>query len=141
RIAKIAFPTSPMKGQNLPRSEGNTPLFAIPKSAGQNAVVRKNRALSTSSLLQPDFSKSHAQVLQTPIKKSKIVTAFQKQHEALLTNTFKYKVKFLGKGSYSNAWTLEDNKEPIIPGVDNADLVLKAYHGESSGFGELKLRN
>ncbi len=158
RIAKIAFPVSPMKlPQNLP------PVFAIPNpiervSAGQDAVVRKNRALSTPSLPKPDFSQSWApecrvteskSVQATPAKrivaKSRIGTApvvspFQKQHEALLANTFKYKVTYLAKGSFSNVYTLEGNENPIVAGVDNSELVLKAYHGENSGFAEGKLR-
>lgn len=165
KIAKIAFPISPMKEQNLPsvRSEIKFPSFAMPKQiervfAGQDAVVRKNRSLSTSDLPKPDFSKSWAQqsgvtesksVQPTPAKKivaksrtgiAPVVSPFQKQHEALLTNSFKYKVTYLAKGSFSNVYTLEDNKDPIIDGINNSELVLKAYHGENSGFSEKKLR-
>lgn len=165
RIAKIAFPISPMKGQNLPfvRSELKPSVFAIPQqiervSAGEDAVVRKNRSLSTSSLPQPNFSQSWApqfrapeskSVQATPVKKivavsrlgtAPVISPFQKQHEALLTNTFKYNVTYLAKGSFSNVYTLEGNENPIIAGVSNSDLVLKAYHGENSGFSEGKLR-
>jgi hypothetical protein len=85
----------------------------------------------------------------TPVKKASVkragigsfvISLFKKLHEALLTNTFKYKVTYLSKGSYVNVYTLDDNEEPIIPGVDNSDLVIKAFHGENSGFDEKKLR-
>jgi hypothetical protein len=82
----------------------------------------------------------------TPVKKARagsftslVVSLFKKLHETLITNTFKYKVTYLAKGSYSNVYTLENNEDPIIPGVNNSDLVLKAFHGEKSGFNEKTL--
>jgi hypothetical protein len=158
RISKIAFPVSPMKEklhQNRPSVYGNRTAnnFAIPLalvSAGSDAVVNHTEILSM-PLPKPDFSyasqlgkiETKLVVQQTPIKRARagsVISSFQKLHEALLANTFKYKVTYLGKGSYSNAYTLENNADPIIAGVNNSDLVLKAYHGEKSGFLERKLR-
>lgn len=109
------------------------------------------RETQVQSLPKPDFSNFGRPQLQDtelkmppkPVKRARagsVISVFQKQHEALQANTFKYKVTYLGKGSYSIAWTLEGNEDPIVPGVDNSDLVLKAFHGETSGFGEKKLR-
>jgi hypothetical protein len=143
RINKIAFPKSPTssptkcrQNQSPARFEKTPPLFVMPE-------MELEKMPDFSNPFKLDVQESKAPP-QRPTKRPKVeptASKFQKQHEALCSNTFKYKVTYLAKGSFSNCYTLENNIDPIIPGVDNSDLVLKAYHGENSGFGELKLRN
>lgn len=74
------------------------------------------------------------------------LSPFETQNNALTLNQFKLadqrecKVSYLAKGTFSNVYTLEDNQNPIISGIDNSALVLKAFHGENTGFNEHKLR-
>jgi hypothetical protein len=165
RIANITFRISPNPSptklhQNYPSVHFKEPapkhvgsLFAgMDTDAGMDAFTIETEILSN-PLPKPNISNSFTLktqskelniVQQTPIKRARagsVISFFQKLHETLLANTFKYKVTYLAKGNYSNVYTLEGNEAPIIPGVDNSDLVLKAFHGEQSGFVERKLRN
>jgi len=55
---------------------------------------------------------------------------FKDQHQKLLNGEFNLmKVTFFAKGSYSNVYSIE-----------GSDLLLKAFHGEKSGFHEPTLR-
>lgn len=160
RIAQINFPSSPKKMPLPPPVFEDTPLFfAKPKHAGSlfaglDAVVTETNVQSMpfsdfSDFLTPELKGTESLKLpQTPMRKAPVKRArlqsttslFQKLHEALYANTFKYSVTYLATGSYFNVYTLDGNEETIIPGVDNSELVFKAFHGEKSGFEESRLR-
>lgn len=141
----------------LPSVSENTPaLFATPKHvgslfAGLDAVVTETNVQSMPFSDFSDFISSETEsqkppptpAKRAPVKKARLestTSLFQKLHEAFHANTFKYSVTYLAKGSYFNVYTLDSNEETIIPGVDNSELVLKAFHGEKSGFAENRLR-
>ena len=160
RIAKIAFPASPPRSPSKDpydtcstpsRSPVSTPPKLKRSLFGHSAAFSEERKLEMPlpNLPLPSFPTEEAQTTKTqtppptPSKKQRTgnpVSVFKKQHEALTNNTFKYDVTYLAKGSYSNVYTLETTPVQVIPGVDNSTLVLKAFHGEKSGFGERSLR-
>ncbi len=161
RIAQINFPRSPKKMESFPSVFEDKPtlLFATPTYlgnlfAGQDAVAKTETYIQNtpfSDFFSLEFPTTGSIIPhQTPVKKAPVkrirmeaISVFQTLHEALSTNTFKYKVTCLAEGSnrsYFNVYTLEDNADPIISGVNNSDLVLKAFHGKNnSGFGETLL--
>lgn len=149
RIAQINFPHSPKK-KNPPIFEDTRPLFEAPKYVGSlfagqvedKPFVDFSEYIPSEPLITNSLKPAQTP-RKPPVNKTRagaVISIFQKLYDALSTHTFKYTVAYLAKGSYFNVYTLEDNVKPIIPDVSNADLVLKAFHGENSGFGEAKLR-
>ncbi len=81
-----------------------------------------------------------------PSKKSRsaLVSRFREQYTNLGNNEFKMhgqpiQVTYLAEGTYSSVYTLEKNTTPIILGVDNSTLVLKAFHGKNAKFHDLSM--
>lgn len=149
RIDQIAFPFSPSSSPTSSPEKRTSqqkrdfshleqiPRFTLGNSF--NDLFDVTSPNPTSSILSIEENTS----VLSPRKRTKSESSaafFKKQHEALCNDTFKYNVTYLDQGSYSNVYTLEGNEDPIIPGVNNADLVLKAFHGEKSGFNENMLR-
>jgi hypothetical protein len=140
---RIVFPLSP-------RSPNKGPSEIVPTSAPKSKrnLFGSDFGMSKFEMPLPSFP-IEAQVTQTytpppaPSKKQRpmaAVSVFKKQYDALCNGSFKYDVAYLAKGSYSSVYTLEGNEDLIIPGVNNSTLVLKAFHGEKSGFAERLLR-
>ncbi len=120
-------------------------LFAIPNAIDPRGYdCREHEESKPGNFFIPFTLAETANEKKCPpllYKRSRTNSVFKQQHDALSTGTFKYNVTYLAKGNYSNVYTLEGNENPIIPGVNNSDIVLKAYHGENTGFIETELRN
>jgi hypothetical protein len=103
-------------------NEGASPSYERPKPV---IFDRDARYSSTPSKAPPP----------TPTKiKSEINSPFLKQHQQLMCGTFKYQTTYLAKGTFVNVYTLQNELKQIVLEVSNGELVLKAFHGEVSGF-------
>src|ERR1700733_7459443 len=112
RIAKIAFPTSPLSTRSPNKDLYETGPTSTPPKSKRN-LFGSFSALEELRVPLPSFPDSSSSIeVQTtktqapppaPTKKSRTgapVSVFKKQHEALINGTFKYDVTYLAKGSY-----------------------------------------
>ncbi len=127
-----------LKRKEQPAAKEARPTEEIDSPSGAFLIRKHN----TVSQISPPAPKKAAPCGRRP----RILSPFETRLNALKLNEFKLaderecKVSYLAKGTFSNVYTLAESENPIILGIDNSALVLKAFHGENSGFNEHKLR-
>jgi|GEM_PF-1649145 len=98
------------------------------------------------SVMNPISSNNKAPP-STPRKKGRTETPshFRSRYTALENGSFNMngraiQTTYLTEGSYSSVYTLERTATQIIPGVNNGDLVIKAFNGKKAPFHDATLK-
>ncbi|HEX4840132.1 MAG TPA: hypothetical protein VFU89_06790 [Rhabdochlamydiaceae bacterium] len=130
-----------------------SPNTSLKRSRDEDKPVSSDYPKPLMSLPFPDFSAMNQSSSNnkapppTPHKKARKETPshFRSQYTALENGSFNMngraiQTTYLAEGSYSSVYTLEKTATQIIPGVNNGDLVIKAFNGKKAPFHDATLK-